>query len=137
MQLKLTLNSKISDWNELSVVLDHAILERQVITTTEGVVKFFLRRLPDGVKPNTRLLPRIVCVDPKRMIPCLLTIRQVKHVSAPTDQSPNEIILGGISFSGTNEIYIGAFCEQESDYGVTIKIDQIDVELRDIVSKID
>ncbi len=47
------------------------------------------------------------------------------------DKRKDEVIIGGISIKD-KALYIGAFCEFENRYGITLIVRRIDIELKDI-----
>lgn len=140
--LHITLEGKITKNEEIwfRSMLDHAWLKKRDVTyeQNDSTLLIKLTRHEQTSKARRKFFGLVIwnnAIPPTKQ--SLLIIRDVEHYDI-RDEDPKipqkqEVILGGVAFNN-DEIYIGAFCEHENAYGITIKVKRLDISLEDIAS---
>lgn len=131
-------NKEKRDWcsRELfRTILDHAWINRQNVSynSSERILIIKLKRHDDKSKARKKFLGGIWWINtipPNKQ--CVLTVRDIEDckIRDEVTNKSHEIIIGGIAFD-ENEIYIGAFCEYEEPYSITLKVKRINITLED------
>ena len=118
--------------NKLNAKLDHSIFRKGDINFSNDTL--FLK-LDANVNNEKNSIIKIWWPKKYRIQPINLIIRSVINWSVRDEDkqksSQQEVIIGGISIC-RNEIYIGSFCEHDNQYGISIKVNKIDIELEEL-----
>jgi hypothetical protein len=118
--------------------LNHAWFYKNDVSynAAENILVIKLRRHEANSKARKKILGFTVCWY-NRYAPTktgVLTIKDVESCDIRDDDPENpyrqEVITGGIHFL-ESKIYIGAFCEHENPYGITVKTRTVNITLED------
>jgi hypothetical protein len=119
--------------------LDHARFNKNdvIYDTDKNVLVIKLRRHEAKTKARKKILGFTVWYN--RILPTKNSILTIKDVEScdirdedPKNPHRQEVLAGGIVFQD-DEIYIGAFCEHENPYGITVKTKTVNITLEDKV----
>ena len=117
-------------------ILDHAWLNRDDVNynSSESILTIKLKRHDEISRAKNKFLGFtwwFNAISPNKQ--CVLTVRDIDSCEIRDDvpSKHQEIIIGGIAFDG-DKVYIGAFCEYEEPYGITLKVKKININLEDL-----
>lgn len=140
--LDITFKGNISKDEELWIrnILDHAVLKKGDVTYDQNnnLLRIKLMRHEKQSKARKKFFGLVIwntCILPTK--PCILTIKDIESCEIRDEDLKTlqyqEVIIGGIAFED-NEIYIGSFCERDNAYGITLKVQRINIILKDMNS---
>ncbi len=118
--------------------LDHALFNKNDVSydAAENSLVIKLRRHEAKTKARKKILGFTVWYN--RYEPTktsVLTIKDVESCDIRDDDPENpyrqEVLTDGIFFQGSKILYIGAFCEHENPYEITVKIKTLNITLED------
>ncbi len=123
---------------KLSDVLDHAVLNKKDVKYTEkgNFLELELQRNLYEEKRKNFLGFNIWLANRYPTKKCILTIKNIINITVrdedPDNPDRDHVVIGGISISEKNDIYVGSFCEYENPFGITLKVKSIDITLEDM-----
>jgi len=118
--------------------LDHAWFYKNDVSynASENILVIKLRRHEVKTKARRKILGFTVWdnrYEPTKT--SVLTIKDIESCDIRDDDPENpyrqEVITDGIFFQGSKILYIGAFCEHENPYEITVKIKTVNITLED------